>query len=93
MVNPTGEQLTAFSELDAGSINVVLMLCFAILLAWSNGANDIANSVGTVRTCDHCGCVCVRARVCVSVFSDHVLTQLHCCILASLWGLGRSACR
>lgn len=44
------EQVSAFSELDGGDVNVMLMLCFAALLAWSNGANDIANSVGTVRT-------------------------------------------
>lgn len=43
------EQVSAFSELDGGDVNVMLMLCFAALLAWSNGANDIANSVGTVR--------------------------------------------
>ena len=48
----SGEQLSAFSEIDSGNINVALMLCFAVLLAWSNGANDIANSVGTVRECD-----------------------------------------
>jgi len=61
MANIAGEQLTAFSEVDAGRINVVLMLCFAVLLAWSNGANDIANSVGAVRTYDQCGCACVPA--------------------------------
>ena len=43
------EQLTVFNEIDGANLNVLFMLCFAALLAWSNGANDIANSVGTVR--------------------------------------------
>ena len=59
------EQLSAFTQLDGGNFNVLLMLCFATLLAWSNGANDIANSVGTVSKCRRtacvCVCVCVRA--------------------------------
>ena len=40
-------QLSTFAVLDGGDVNVVFMLFFATLLAWSNGANDIANSVGT----------------------------------------------
>jgi hypothetical protein len=34
---------TAFDSVDGGTINLVLALSFAALLAWSNGANDIAN--------------------------------------------------
>lgn len=61
-VGPTAmggvEQVSAFSELNGGDVNVSLMLCFATLLAWSNGANDIANSVGTVsaRMCSRRAC-------------------------------------
>ena len=40
-------QLSEWNHIDGGSINVFVAVCFATLLAFSNGANDIANSVGT----------------------------------------------
>jgi phosphate/sulfate permease len=57
------EQLSAFTVLNGGGVNVLLMLCFATLLAWSNGANDIANSVGTVRRAS----LLTPARACASL--------------------------
>jgi hypothetical protein len=37
------EQLSTFAVIDGGDVNVAFMLFFATVLAWSNGANDIAN--------------------------------------------------
>jgi phosphate/sulfate permease len=41
------QQQTDFVDVDGGEINIILAIGFALLLACSNGANDIANSVGT----------------------------------------------
>ena len=42
-------QVSTFAVLDGGDINVFFMLCFATLLAWSNGANDIANCTSRTK--------------------------------------------
>ena len=67
-MDPQGTpQDSTFAVIDGGQINTLIAVCFAIILACANGANDIANSVGTSVGA---GAISLRAALVVGCLSE-----------------------